>query len=434
MAKLKGSYEVQDKRYKKYIDEKIEEYNNNGKKTIAYFCDTYYPIIDGVIKVLENYASGMSELYNVVVVVPKHKNKVIVPHKKYLVIGANSIYFKFVNYDLAFPDGDNFVKQTLKKLNIDLIHCHSPFNMGIYAMKLAKKLKIPFVMTMHSQYKQDFTRYTKNETIVKSLTKNIVKVFNKSDEVWTMHSMASNTLAGYGYKGKFFYIPNATEFQPPIKPEEMSNYINEKYNIHDEENVFLFVGRLISQKNIFFIVEALKILSDKGYKFKMFFVGNGPDENALKKKITNYNLEDKVILTGKIDNRYELACFFQRSNLFLFPSVYDTSSIVQIEAATFKTPGVFIDGSVTACTLTDNKNAFLCKENTEDFANTIIKAISNKEHLKDVSENAFKDLFVSWDMVISKASERYEFLIEQNKNKFRKLESVKLAIKQNKNS
>ena len=43
--------EKQDKYYKNYIEEKINEFNTNGKQTILYFCDTYYPIIDGVIKV-----------------------------------------------------------------------------------------------------------------------------------------------------------------------------------------------------------------------------------------------------------------------------------------------------------------------------------------------------------------------------------------------
>ena len=130
---------TQDKEYKKYIEEKIQEFNNNDKKTIVYFCDTYYPIIDGVIKVLENYAINLSKYYNVVLVVPKHKNKITTTKNNYLVIGVASMYFKFVNYDLAFPAVDNYLKQVLKNLKIDIIHSHSPFNMGSYASKLAKK-------------------------------------------------------------------------------------------------------------------------------------------------------------------------------------------------------------------------------------------------------------------------------------------------------
>ena len=179
----------QDADYRKYVLDKIKEYNSNGKRTILYLCDTFYPIIDGVIKVLENYAEGMSNFYNVVLAVPKHKG-LAARSDKYLIIGVNSMFFGFVNYDLAFPETDSFAKSALRKLRIDIIHAHSPFNMGKFAAKLAKQKQAPLVMTMHSQYKQDFAKFVKSKVIVNALTKNITKVFNKTTEVWTMHNMS----------------------------------------------------------------------------------------------------------------------------------------------------------------------------------------------------------------------------------------------------
>ena len=80
MANQKGN--KQDKEYKEYIEKTIEEYNTNGKKTIVHFCDTYYPIIDGVIKVMEHYATRQANKYNVILIVPKHKNKTV-KHRLY---------------------------------------------------------------------------------------------------------------------------------------------------------------------------------------------------------------------------------------------------------------------------------------------------------------------------------------------------------------
>ena len=410
--------QLQDEEYKNYIEKTIEEYNNNGKKTIAYMCDTYYPIVDGVIKVMENYAVKISEHYNVVMIVPKHKNKEIVPHEKFLVIGISGMYFKFVNYDLAFPEMDSYLKNTLKKLRIDIIHCHSPFNVGSFAAKLAKKRNIPFVMTMHSQYKQDFLKYTKSEPLAKMLTKRICRVFNKTTEVWTMHEKASQTLQSYGYKGNnFFYIRNATDYKVPNNPDKLIEELNKDYNISPDEPVFLFVGRLVNQKNIQFILEGLNILNNKGINFKMFFVGDGPDKKELEENIKKFNLENKVYLTGLIKSREELSKYYQRANLFLFPSVYDTSSIVQIESACFKTPAVFVKDTVTACGVKHNHSGYLCEENLESFTETIINAISDKENLNKVSETAHKELYITWDDVKKQAYERYEYLIEENKKK-----------------
>ena len=416
---------LQDRKYREYILNKIDEFNNNGKLTIAYFCDTFYPIIDGVIKVLDNYASLLKDKYNIVVIVPKHKNIVI--KKDYLVIGVSSIYFNFVNYDLAFPEIDGFLDKAIKRLKIDLVHSHSPFNMGAYAAKVAKKKKVPLVMTMHSQFKQDFLKYTNSEAISSYLLKQIVKVFKKSQEVWTMNERTKNVLESYGYNGKFYLLPNGTDFVTPDNLSELQSKANKKYKLDENQFVMLFVGRLIEQKNIFFIAKVLQIVKESGKDFKMFFVGNGPDESALKSKIKKYNLEDNVIFTGRISNREDLATIFARSNLFLFPSIYDMSSLVQIEAAAFKTPTIFIENSVTSASVTNNVNGFTASSNENEFANRVCELIDNRSTTEKVGEKAFEDLYKTWDQIAIICAERYEYLIKQNKNKQAKLTAIKNA-------
>ena len=48
-----------------------------------------------------------------------------------------------------------------------------------------------------------------------------------------------------------------------------------------------------------------------------------------------------------------------RADLFLFPSLYDASSIVQIEAASQHTPTLFLKEAATTATVTNNVNGFL---------------------------------------------------------------------------
>ncbi len=426
ISKLKKDKEnLQNKKYRDYIMNKIEEFNNNGKHTIVYFCDTFYPIIDGVIKVLDNYASLLNDRYNIVVIVPKHKNIVI--KKNYLVIGVSSLYFKFVNYDLAFPEVDAFLAQAMKKLRIDVVHSHSPFNMGAYAAKLAKKKKVPFVMTMHSQFKKDFMKYTNSEAMTNYMLKQIVKVFNKSQEVWTMNEQTKGVLESYGYKGKFHLIPNGTDYVVPNNLEELKDRANEKYHLDKNQFVMLFVGRLVEQKNVFYMVDALKKAKDANRNFKMFFVGNGPDEATLKTKVKKLGLENDVIFTGRISDREELACIYARSNLFLFPSLYDMSALVQIEAATFKTPTIFIEGSVTSASVTNDVNGFTAPADLDQFADRIINLIDNPEYVNKIGEKAFEDLYKSWAQIAELCAERYEYLIKQNKNKQAKLLAIKNA-------
>ncbi len=404
----------QDKEYKEYILKTIDEYNNNGKKTIAYFCDTFYPIIDGVIKVLDSYATLLKDKYNIVVFAPKHKG--IVAKQDYLVVGSNSFYFKFLGYDAPMPRGDAFLNKVLKLIKIDIVHAHSPFAMGALAARISKKKHIPFVMTLHSQYKRDFYKHTKSKLLTKILTDNIVKVYNKTNEVWTMSDFVAKILEGYGYKGDTYIIPNATEFVPFDDIDTEKKLIDAKYNIDPDQLVFLFVGRFVALKNMDLIVDALKIVKQNGINFKMFFVGGGPAEENLKKQIKALDLNKEIMLTGMIKDRTELAKLYARSDLFLFPSDYDTDGLVKIEAATFDTPSLLLENSAPASAITDGVNGFLSKKSAEDFAQKIIEISKDKKKLAAVGKKAHDDLYITWPKVAEKVSQRYEYWIEKYKN------------------
>lgn len=77
------------------------------------------------------------------------------------------------------------IKKILNNYNLDIVHIHSPFSIGI---DYAKKRKIPIIATIHSQYKQDFLRAVRINWIENILTKKIIKQFNRCDECSTVNS------------------------------------------------------------------------------------------------------------------------------------------------------------------------------------------------------------------------------------------------------
>ena len=118
-----------------------------------------------------------------------------------------------------------------------------------------------------------------------------------------------------------------------------------------------------------------------------------------------------MLLVGKIEDRIELASIYKRADLFLFPSVYDASSLVQIESASQKTPGVFLKNTATSSTITDNVNGFLSEETVGAYSDKIIEVMGNKELYKKVSNNAYYDLYRTWDEAVDEIYEIYKDLI-----------------------
>ena len=116
---------------------------------------------------------------------------------------------------------------------------------------------------------------------------------------------------------------------------------------------------------------------------------------------------DVVYFTGKVTDRNYLSALYLRSNLLLFPSLMDTSSLVRIEAAVNETPGLFITDSLVGKMIKDDYNGFNSKMDVNTYEKRIIEVISDKKLLTKVSENAKKTLGISWKEVSNQIYKLY---------------------------
>lgn len=400
------------------------------KLTIGLFVDVFFPMTDGVVMVVDNYAKRLSKYCNVIVFAPKYVGHEYDDSKlNYKVVRCTSLKVPFLDYSLPIPKMDIKFQKELHEYNLDLVHIHSPFTVGEAGIEYAIDNKIPLVGTMHSQYKQDFMRAVKNEYLANTLLKTLIHNYNKCDECWAVNSEVARIFyEDYGYKELPKVMNNATEMMPLNEQDKKAGFdlINEKYNLTDEK-VFVFVGRINALKNIFFIADSLKLVKEKDpdLKFKMFFIGSGQDEEELRKKIKKDGLEDNVILVGKITDREILKAYLSRSDLFLFPSLYDASSIVQIEAASQHTPVLFIEGAATTATVTNNVNGFIAPNDINEYANYIINIMHDNKLLSEVSNNCYRDLYKNWDDNINDVYNHYVELINNKKEKNKKLIKIK---------
>lgn len=401
---------------------KVGVYLNNkqisetNKITIGLFIDTFFPMIDGVTMVVDNYAKRLTKYANVIVFAPEYPKAQYDDSKfLYKVVRCKSVKMPIIDYSLPMPKIDKEFMHELNNTKLDIVHIHSPFTIGKIGVEYAKKNNVPAIATMHSQYKKDFLRAVKFEPLANLLTKVIIRQYNKCDECWAVNSeIAKIYYEEYKYKKLPKVMGNATDMKLVENMEQAKKLINEKYNISPDEEVFLFVGRINNLKNVFLIANSLKILKEKyNPKFKMLFVGSGQDEDELKSIIDKNNMNQDIIMCGKISDRELLANIYARADLFLFPSLYDASSIVQIEAASQKTPTLFVEGAATTATITENVNGFISQNNEEDFAEKINEIINNKALYDSVCENVYKDIYINWDSQVSKVFDSYMEIISE---------------------
>ena len=389
--------------------------NENGKKIkIGLFIDTFFPMVDGVIMVVDNYARRLKDIADVTVFTVAPRKKFDDSSLPYKVVRCPKLKLIGMDYDMPLPNLSHKFKKEIKEANLDIIHIHSPFGIGKMGAKFGKKHNIPVVATMHSQFKRDFLKETHNNKLLTNfLLKKIMKVFDMCDECWAVNKKVGELYVNeYNSKNVPLVRLNGTDFKLLKNPN--LDELRKKYNINKDEKILLFIGRITVLKNIPFIIESLEILKNKNFKFKMIFVGSGPDLEKMQNAVQEKNLNENVFFAGKIFDREEIAKHYALADLFLFPSIYDCNSLVQIEASSQKTPTLFLENSITSGTITPEKNGYTSPNSVEDYANKIIDIFSNQKEYDTICENAYKDLYLTWDDCVEKAVDDYNRLIKEN--------------------
>jgi len=384
---------------------------------IGLFTDAFYPMVDGVIKVVDNYARRLIDKCEVTVFAPGFgkESELRLP---YPVERCHTINFNNFDYSVPMPHFDPAFDAAIIRSKLDLVHIHSPFSVGLIGLNYAKLRDVPVVATIHSQYKQDFERALKIPPTVNLAMMTIMSVFNGCDECWTVNDAVRQLyIHEYALTAPCKVKQNATDHVPVYDRKAAAEEVNAKYGLKEDDLVLLFTGRINFIKNIDFIVRSLKIVKEKGIRFKMLFVGQGQDEDKLKALVAECGLGEDVVLCGLVKEKSMLEKIYSRAKLFLFPSLYDANSLVQIEAACQSTPTLFLRGARTAGMITEDVNGFLSEADEHSYADKIIQILSDDAYYRKVSEGAFRDIYRTWDQVVDDVFEEYGRLISTHEKK-----------------
>ena len=373
---------------------------------VGLFIDTWYPMVDGVIKVVDNYARRLTNYCDVVVFCPDTGQ--VEKALPYQVEQCSSLPFLTNDYSVPLSALDPVFDARLIRSGIDLVHIHSPFTIGMAGLAYAKMNGLPVVATLHSQYRQDFEQNLHFKLSTSIAMDGIMRVFNACDECWAVNGGIKELYQrDYGLTAPCKVRLNATDHVPVSDPAAAAREVNERYGIPADATVFLFVGRINFIKNIDFTVRALARAKELGLSnFRMLFAGKGQDEEKLAALVQELGLTQEVVMCGLTDKPM-LEKLYSRASLFLFPSLYDANSLVQIEAACQGTPTVFLEGARTAATVTPGVNGYVSPATEEAYAHTLLDILADKDGYARVCAAAHRDLYLSWDDVVREVHADY---------------------------
>ena len=381
---------------------------------VGIFNESFAPTVDGVAKVTENYAYWINQKHGECIVVTPNVPGAV-DNYPFMVKRYASVTVPLRSeYRFGLPKWDVPFWRELKRTEFDIVHAHSPFGSGGAARATAKRLNVPFVTTFHSKFKEDFKIALKVDAIVNIVLAKIAAFYESADEVWVVNESAVDTLREYGYKGEVHIMENGCDIDVQYSSNEASKQINEMFSLDADTPLFMYIGQHTWQKNLKMVMQSLKILRDGGTEFHMVFIGDGAKRKEMERMTADFGLGANVTFAGKIYDRDVVSKIYLRSSAMLFPSTYDTSSLVPKEAAACGCPTVFVKGSSTAQGITA-KNGFLIEDTAQSLAQAATFIAHNPDKAKKVGSHARKSVYRSWEDAVEIATKRYEYLIEKRK-------------------
>ena len=376
---------------------------------VGLFCDCFPPVMDGVSVCMENYAKWLQKMAGGVKVITPN-----VPGADYSKLDYEVIDFLSVPvpqrhpYVTGIAEADPRFLVNISKIRFKILHAHCPFSTGVAARRLARHQGIPLVATFHSKYRDDFARVLP-KPVVDSIVKYIVEFYERADLVWVPQESVIDVIREYGYKGNVEVMDNGSDLVADY-PEKFFVDARKQLGIKPGEFVMLFVGQHIWEKNPRLIIESLARMGD--VPFKMFFIGTGYAEQEMKDLVSERGLEGKVTFVGSVTDRQLLTRYYAASDLFHFPSLYDTAGLVVREAASLNTPSVMAQGSTASTALTDGENGFLVKNDPADMEALLRRLIADPQRVHRVGVQASKTIVRSWEDCVGEALDRYNVLLK----------------------
>ena len=366
------------------------------KLKIGLFTDTYPPYINGVSTSIETLKKALEELGHTVYVVAIGQDAITYNYdEKNKILKVPGIPIGLYDYRITSIYPIKIINK-VKSWDLDIIHSHTEFSMGIFARLFAKQCNIPLVHTYHTMYK-DYTYYiSRNHKFFDLGCKKAVEYLSKFYCDNTADALIVPTTKTYHlfreeyhYNKDIYIVPtgiDAKRFYKENIYKEKKEHIRKKLGYKKNDFVVIFIGRMAQEKNIEFIIEIASILKKKKTNIKFLLVGDGPDKEKYQNISKKKNLEENITFAGRIPWE-ETPLYYHNANLFISCSKTETQGLTVIEAMASSLPSICINDPAFNMAVIDDLNGKFF-ETAEEAAQIIEELQKDKKQLTVLAKQA----------------------------------------------
>ena len=223
---------------------------------------------------------------------------------------------------------------------------------------------------------------------------------NSAEIVITPSDHLKSFVSGIGYSKKILKINNGVNITDINRANESKADIN-----------LIIISRLVVQKNINIVIEAMKLLDNKNLKLSI--IGEGGEFSKLESAIHDLNLQNQVQLLGKVDNN-KISQFLLTADIFIQASDYEGLPHSVLEAINYEVPILSTETGGCKDLLNDGERGFIIPmpPDKKVIAENISFIIENKAEATKRADEAKS--FINKKHNFLEQANRYMEIFEQN--------------------
>jgi len=282
-----------------------------------------------------------------------------------------------------------------RRIRPDVIHAHWVIPTGFVAVLVGKLLGIPVITTVHGgdafSLRSSFFRGLKKFTL-------------NNSSLWTSNTHATATAALSGCSS--INAPKVIPMGVDVELFASGNRAAHRSGLDEQEQVTLFVGRLVGKKGCEVLIRAFKHVAESNCgKVSLWITGDGDDRAALEDLVVDLGLSGVVRFFGVQPNE-NLPDIYAGADLFILPSIEDGKGdtegqgVVLLEAMAGGVPIIASQVGGVEEVIDDNITGWLIKSSDPKLLGERIRECLDAPHLRATVSECAKSRVMSYDWPI----------------------------------
>ncbi len=251
----------------------------------------------------------------------------------------------------------------VRRFNIDLIHAHFLIPPGLIGVCVGSLLGKKTAVTAHGS---DLMIQAKNP-VLRRLIKFVLK---RADYVLVVNQNLKDKVLELGVNPEKIYVtPNAVDVE---KFNPHNTELPSDIKLSSEKPVMLFVGNLVFQKGVKYLLEAKKLMKTDA---ELVIVGDGPLRHDLEMKVHDDDIPDVVFTSARRDVNE----IMPSADVFVLPSISEGFPITILEAMASGLPVVTTNVGGISEVMNEDVGIMVKPSNPRELASALDKILENKK-------------------------------------------------------